>query len=171
VRRSLSEASGVPISSSASPLCAIATVSDDGSGYANTAYFAVSARFAIVWLSCPSAAHSGNIRARARASIAVYESAQTWGGADRGIQLFGEAEELASGSDVLALDDYAARFPALPRPRHGRPADLRSATAADQAVRRAVTRRGHVRFGGGRLGRAADLARDRRLPLIGTTAD
>jgi hypothetical protein len=112
-----------------------------------------------------------HIRARARASIEVYESAQTWGGADRGIQLFGEAEELASGSDVLALDDYAARFPAyLDRDMAG----LRTYVLQPRRIKLFDERSlggGTFVFGGGRLGRAADLARDRRLPLIGTTAD
>ena len=95
-----------------STLCAIATVADDDSAYVNTAYFAFTRRLEIVWLSAPSANHSRNIRSRPGAAAAVYDSAQCWGGADRGLQLFGTAEELPAdvAGDVLA--DYAARFPA-----------------------------------------------------------
>jgi len=95
-----------------STLCALATVADDGSAYANTAYFAFTSRLEIVWLSEPSANHSRNIRSRSTAAVVVYDSGQRWGGSDGGIQLFGAAEELQSAVAGEALDNYAARFPA-----------------------------------------------------------
>jgi len=71
----------------------------------NTAYFAWTPDLRIVWLSEPQARHSRNLRANASAAVAVYDSSQTWGKPDRGIQLFGSAR--------LGRDDsvYAARFP------------------------------------------------------------
>ena len=91
----------------ASTLCAIATVGSDGRAHINTAYFAWSAEFDVVWLSEPHAKHSKNIRANESAAISVFDSHQRWGRPDRGIQLFGNAREAGE----TAQDVYAARFP------------------------------------------------------------
>ena len=95
----------------ASTLCAIATVAPGGRAHINTAYFAWTARLDIVWLSDPRAKHSRNIRANDTVGIAVYDSAQTWGQPDRGIQLFGKARKLepSATSEFKAL--YSTRFP------------------------------------------------------------
>jgi uncharacterized protein YhbP (UPF0306 family) len=91
----------------ASTLCAISTVGPRGRAYVNTAYFAWSPDLRIVWLSDPGARHSRNVRANGSAAIAVYDSGQTWGKPDRGIQLFGDAQ--AGRDDAEAV--YARRFP------------------------------------------------------------
>jgi uncharacterized protein YhbP (UPF0306 family) len=91
----------------ASTLCAIATVGSDGRAHVNTAYFAWSPTFELVWMSEPRARHSRNIRANASAAIAVYDSSQSWGRPDRGIQLHGSAREAADEVDST----YAERFP------------------------------------------------------------
>jgi uncharacterized protein YhbP (UPF0306 family) len=91
----------------ASTLCAIATVGSDGRVHVNTAYFAWSPTFELVWMSEPRARHSRNIRANASAAIAVYDSSQSWGRPDRGIQLLGSARETADEVDST----YAERFP------------------------------------------------------------
>jgi uncharacterized protein YhbP (UPF0306 family) len=93
----------------ASTLCAISTVSPGGTAHVNTAYFASTAGFDLVWLSEPGARHSRNLEARATAAVAVFDSGQTWGEPDRGIQLFGRARAVA---DAAAERAYAARFPA-----------------------------------------------------------
>ena len=77
----------------------------------NTAYFAWSPEFALVWLSEPSATHSRNVRARPGVAIAVYDSNQTWGKPDRGIQLFGSAREVSGARARRAEEIYAQRFP------------------------------------------------------------
>jgi uncharacterized protein len=94
----------------ASSLCAIATVGAGGSAHVNTAYFAWSRALEIVWLSAPDADHSRNLRAGGSAAIAVYDSAQTWGDPDRGIQLFGSAGEAAGRDAARARTLYATRF-------------------------------------------------------------
>jgi uncharacterized protein YhbP (UPF0306 family) len=94
----------------ASKLCAIATVNADGSAHINTAYFAYGDDFAIVWCSAPQARHSRNIRERRRVAIAVFDSTQTWGREDRGIQLFGAARELRGKTADEAERLYIARF-------------------------------------------------------------
>jgi uncharacterized protein YhbP (UPF0306 family) len=76
----------------------------------NTAYFAWSPAFEIVWLSAPEARHSRNIRANPSAAVAVYRSTQTWGRADHGIQLFGTARELRGRAARVAEQIYAERF-------------------------------------------------------------
>src|SRR5919201_2126343 len=102
-----------------STLCAIATVTSCGEAHVNTAYFAWSDEFQLVWLSEPHAQHSRNVRANGRASVAVYHSAQKWGGRDRGIQLFGTARELEHSADGDAEALYAARFPRYRRDEPG----------------------------------------------------
>jgi len=94
----------------ASTLCAIATVSPGGRAHINTAYFAWGPGFEIVWLSAPDARHSRNVRANASAAVAVFRSTQTWGGSDRGIQLFGRARELRGRAALDAERLYAKRF-------------------------------------------------------------
>jgi uncharacterized protein YhbP (UPF0306 family) len=95
----------------ASTLCAIATVAPAGRAHISTAYFAWTAMLDVVWLSDPGAKHSRNIRANESVGIAVYDSSQTWGQPDRGIQLFGKARELEpyATNEFEAL--YSVRFP------------------------------------------------------------
>jgi uncharacterized protein YhbP (UPF0306 family) len=94
----------------ASPLCAIATVSPGGRAHVNTAYFAWSSDFDIVWMSEPDARHSRNVRANKTVAIAVFDSRQTWGEPDRGIQLFGSAREVKGRAAEPARSLYAQRF-------------------------------------------------------------
>ena len=94
----------------ASTLCAIATVTPGGRAHINTAYFAWSLDFEIVWLSDPRARHSRNLRANNAVAIAVYDSTQTWGKPDRGIQLFGSAREARGENRSQAATLYAKRF-------------------------------------------------------------
>jgi uncharacterized protein YhbP (UPF0306 family) len=96
----------------ASTLCAIATVSSGGRAHINTAYFAWSPDFEIVWLSAPEARHSRNVRAKPSVAVAVFRSTQRWGESDRGIQLFGGARELRGRSALEAERLYAKRFKA-----------------------------------------------------------
>ena len=76
----------------------------------NTAYFAWSAAFEIVWVSASTARHSRNIRRDPAVAIAVYDSTQQWGGFDRGIQLFGTARELTARAADQAARLYGRRF-------------------------------------------------------------
>jgi uncharacterized protein YhbP (UPF0306 family) len=91
----------------ASTLCAISTVGPGGRAYVNTAYFAWAPDLRIIWLSDPGARHSRNLRANGSAAVAVFDSSQTWGNPDRGIQIFGETR--AGRPDAEEI--YSARFP------------------------------------------------------------
>jgi uncharacterized protein YhbP (UPF0306 family) len=97
----------------ASTLCAIATVSPSGRAHVNAAYFAYSAALDVVWLSAPEADHSRNLRANPSAAIAVFDSTQTWGYSDRGIQLWGAAREVDGRALAEAERVYGDRFPAF----------------------------------------------------------
>ena len=96
----------------ASTLCGIATVGPGGRAHVNTAYFAWTPDFDLVWSSDPAARHSRNIAASGTVAVAVFDSSQTWGRPDCGIQLFGSARRahgrVASEAETL----YAKRFPA-----------------------------------------------------------
>ena len=96
----------------ASTLCAISTVSAGGRPHINTAYFAWSPGLEVVWWSAPEARHSRNIRRQPSVAIAVYDSTQKWGGSDRGIQLFGTAQEVTGRAARDAERLYGARFKA-----------------------------------------------------------
>jgi uncharacterized protein YhbP (UPF0306 family) len=99
----------------ASNLCAIATVSPGGGAHINTAYFARSPALNLVWISEPGAKHSRNVRAGGTVAIAVYDSNQSWGKQDRGVQLFGSAWEADAASAADAETVYASRFPGYRR--------------------------------------------------------
>jgi uncharacterized protein YhbP (UPF0306 family) len=99
----------------ASTLCAVATLSTSGRAHVHTAYFAWTPELDIVWLSEPTARHSRNLQASPSAAITIYDSNQTWGKSDRGIQLFGLGRELTGRAARDAEDVYAERFPAFAR--------------------------------------------------------
>lgn len=94
----------------ASTLCAIATMTPAGSPYVNTAYFAWARDFRLFWLSHPDATHSRNIQTTGTAALAVYDSTQTWGKPDRGIQVFGAGCEATGSVADDAASVYARRF-------------------------------------------------------------
>jgi uncharacterized protein YhbP (UPF0306 family) len=77
----------------------------------NTAYFAWTPALEVLWLSDPAARHSRNLRASSTAAIAVYDSSQSWGEPDRGLQLFGSAREVGRAARPEAERDYVGRFP------------------------------------------------------------
>lgn len=95
-----------------STLCALATVGAAGNAYVNTMYFARGEGWDLVWLSAPSSRHSSNIRQRATAAIAVYDSSQRWGHSDRGIQVFGRARKARGRVADAAVAAYVRRFKA-----------------------------------------------------------
>jgi uncharacterized protein YhbP (UPF0306 family) len=94
----------------ASTLCSIATVTPAGRPHVATAYFAWTHELELVWISEPRARHSQNIGANGSAAIAVYDSGQTWGGRDRGVQLFGQARRVNGVAAEDAETLYAKRF-------------------------------------------------------------
>jgi uncharacterized protein YhbP (UPF0306 family) len=102
-----------------STLCAIATVAPSGRAHVNTVYFAWGRELEILWLSDPRARHSQNLRRNSSVAIAVYDSTQTWGQSDRGIQLFGTARPTAGRISQAGERVYARRFPEYEAPEFG----------------------------------------------------
>jgi uncharacterized protein YhbP (UPF0306 family) len=96
---------------SAAPLCALATVSPGGRPHINHMYFAWSGPFEVVWISDPDSRHSRNLLSKPSAAITIYDSHQTWGRPDRGIQLFGSAGAVTGRAAGQAERAYSARFP------------------------------------------------------------
>lgn len=94
-------------------LCSLATLTPNHQAYANTAYFGYSADLDIYFCSHPNAQHCQNLQANPSMAIAVYSSVQTWGGLDRGLQLFGQARLAEGDCASQASQIYQARFPAF----------------------------------------------------------
>lgn len=91
-------------------LCSIATVGPAKRAHVNTAYFAADRNGRVYFCSYPESDHSANIRRSSTAALCIFDSHQTWGGADCGLQLFGAAVELPPGSDGVARRVYGNRF-------------------------------------------------------------
>jgi uncharacterized protein YhbP (UPF0306 family) len=94
----------------ASPLCSLATVSPGGRAHINHMYFAWSDRFEVFWISDPESIHSRNLTRNTSAAVTIYDSHQTWGRPDRGIQLFGTAAVTDGRSAQDATRFYGRRF-------------------------------------------------------------
>ncbi len=99
-----------------SRLCALATVWPTGRAHVNHMYFARSGLFDVVWISDPDSRHSRNLQTNSSAAVTIFDSHQTWGRPDRGIQLFGTAGTVTGAAARQAERAYAARFPYAPSP-------------------------------------------------------
>jgi general stress protein 26 len=94
----------------AAPLCSLATVSTGGKAHINHMYFAWSGWFDVYWISDADSIHSKNLLRNRSAAITVYDSKQTWGKPDRGMQLFGRAGVVTGRAAGEAASAYAKRF-------------------------------------------------------------
>jgi uncharacterized protein YhbP (UPF0306 family) len=94
----------------ASPLCSLATVSPGGRAHINHMYFTWSHRFEVFWISDPDSLHSRNLTRNSSAAVTIYDSRQTWGRPDRGIQLFGTAAVTKGRAAQEARRLYGRRF-------------------------------------------------------------
>jgi len=115
-------------------LCAVATVGTGGRAHIHVCYFAASPRLDLFFLSDPASRHAANLRQHPSAAVAVFSSAQTWGGPDRGTQLFGRCTRVAPARRRRGLGIYRRRFPAL----------AQSPAARELALYRFVTDRATV---------------------------
>jgi uncharacterized protein YhbP (UPF0306 family) len=94
------------------PLCAVATVTPSGRAHVHICYFAISEELELFFLSETGSRHARNVRTNRSAAAAVAPSAQSWGGPDRGVQLFGSCSLVPPARASVAAATYAARFPA-----------------------------------------------------------
>ncbi|TMF58096.1 MAG: pyridoxamine 5'-phosphate oxidase family protein [Chloroflexi bacterium] len=97
----------------ASPLCALATAWPGGRPHINHMYFAWTSGFDVIWISDPDSRHSRNLSVNRSAAVTIYDSHQTWGGWDRGLQLFGTAGVVTGRTAEQAERAYGARFPSF----------------------------------------------------------
>jgi uncharacterized protein YhbP (UPF0306 family) len=91
-------------------LCSIASVTADNQAHINTAYFTYSLELKLYFLSHPNALHSQNVLRNSSMAIAIFPSNQTWGGPDRGLQLFGNCRQAAGREAKRAEKLYNERF-------------------------------------------------------------
>jgi uncharacterized protein YhbP (UPF0306 family) len=94
----------------AAPLCALSTVLPGGRAHINHMYFAWSDRYEVIWISDPDSIHSRNLTRTSSAAVTIFDSHQTWGRPDRGIQLFGTAAVTTGKATLEARSIYGRRF-------------------------------------------------------------
>lgn len=92
-------------------LASFATISPAGRPHIHTAYYAWSAELDLVFYSYPTSRHARNLRTDPSMAASIFDSRQQWGRPDRGVQLFGTAQEATGRLTNLAAETYAARFP------------------------------------------------------------
>jgi uncharacterized protein YhbP (UPF0306 family) len=92
-------------------LCSIATVGRGNRAHISTAYFCHSEQLELYFLSHPNSVHCRNLSQNSSAAIAVFSSAQNWGGPDSGLQLFGSCGEARGAQTGKAERLYGERFP------------------------------------------------------------
>jgi uncharacterized protein YhbP (UPF0306 family) len=73
-------------------------------------YFAWSGWFDVYWISDADSIHSKNLLRNRSGAITVYDSKQTWGKPDRGMQLFGTAGVVTGRAAGEAASAYAKRY-------------------------------------------------------------
>jgi uncharacterized protein YhbP (UPF0306 family) len=96
-------------------LCSIATVTAEGRAHINAAYFCYSSELELYFLSHPASLHCRNLSANPSAGVTVFSSSQTWGGPDRGLQLFGTCCRAKGAPAAKAERLYGERFPEYAR--------------------------------------------------------
>jgi uncharacterized protein YhbP (UPF0306 family) len=105
VRRSLLQILGENV------LCAVSTVGAGGRAHVHICYFAFSPDLRLLFISDPRSRHAANLRRHRSAAVAVFSSVQTWGGPDRGVQLFGTCALIPPAGTRAAWRVYQERFP------------------------------------------------------------
>src|SRR5438034_8585846 len=94
----------------ANTLCSLATVTVNRRAHINHVSFCYSADLDFYFLSDPSSLHCRNLKTNRSMALTVFDSAQEWGGADRGMQLFGTCHEAIGGAARTAEQQYGKRF-------------------------------------------------------------
>lgn len=106
-------------------LASIATVAPGARAHINTAFVAYSTDLEFYFLSDPASTHAQNLLRNPSMGVAIFRSAQHWGGNDRGAQLFGTARRLRGAPAQEARRVYARRFPLYARWLRGQRAEER----------------------------------------------
>ncbi len=91
-------------------LGAIATVAPDYRAHINIAYVAYTDDLRLCFLSHPNSRHCRNLDTNSSMAVSVFQSAQAWGGPDRGVQLFGSCHMATGNEAANAVQVYGERF-------------------------------------------------------------
>jgi uncharacterized protein YhbP (UPF0306 family) len=94
-------------------LLALATVSKDSEAFNATAFFVYDENFNFYILTEPDTDHCENLRENSSISLSIYDSQQDWSDEKKGLQVFGEAEEVTEEKLSEVLELYLKRFPGL----------------------------------------------------------
>jgi len=94
-----------------SALCSMSTVAPGNRAHINTAYVCYSPDLNFYFLSDPDSLHCKNVERNPSMAMMVMNSSQTWGGTDRGIQLFGACHRVRGRAAKEAERRYGSRFP------------------------------------------------------------
>src|SRR5256712_5087494 len=95
-----------------SALCSMSTVAPGNRAHINSAYFCYSPDLNFYFLSDPDSLHCKNVERNPSMAMMVMNSSQTWGGSDRGIQLFGTCHRVRGPAAKEAERRYGSRFSA-----------------------------------------------------------
>src|SRR2546427_10222993 len=143
-----------------SALCSMSTVAPGNRAHINTAYFCYSPDLNFYFLSDPDSLHCKNLERNPSMAMMVMNSSQTWGGGDRGIQLFGACHRVRGPAAKEAERRDGSRFPAYATWRRRtarsgrRAADLFRSSAFYRFVPTRTKIRDEAGFGGAALGSA-----------------
>jgi len=118
-----------------SPLCSMATVTPRRRAHINTAYVAYAPSLELYFLSDAKSQHCQNLATNPSLAMTIFDSRRTWGGSDRGVQLFGNAAEARGNAAAKAEATYAARFPVYGKWMRSRSAEERALAADLRALR------------------------------------
>ena len=91
-------------------LCSMSTVGPGNRAHINTAYFCYTPELVLYFLSDPGSRHGRNLERNPSLAMAIFKSAQGWGGQDRGLQLFGTCRRTRGRGARDAERFYAPRF-------------------------------------------------------------
>jgi len=92
-------------------LCSMATVTPEARAHINTAYFAYTKELEIVFVSYPDSHHARNLQGRSSMALTIFNSKQTWGRPDTGVQLFGTCRPAEKCLLGKLASVYSLRYP------------------------------------------------------------
>lgn len=91
-------------------LGAWATVTSGGEAHVNTAYYSYSEDLVLHFMSHPNSLHCLNVNANSSMAVAIFASEQKWTDPGRGLQLFGQCNQLRGEDAATAERAYGQRF-------------------------------------------------------------
>lgn len=96
------------------PLCTMATVGEDSSPHAATAFYVFDSDLMEIYvLTGPDTTHGRNIIVNGRAALTIFSSAQQWPDAKRGVQLITRAGLTSADQLDRVLAKYLESYPGL----------------------------------------------------------